>query len=126
VSRSSSAAAPHSWSIADWPPSVYPNDSKRGRYLVREHKTDLLASGALSRVGRELVVLGPRYCRWLERQSSRVPDFECAANAARVDQVATCPPCAPSCVPESEERPGAVRGGDSPKSSGSTHDRRQP
>jgi hypothetical protein len=85
VSRSSPAAVPHSWSIADWPLSVYPNDSRRGRYLVREHKGDLLASGALSRVGRELVVLGPRYFRWLERQASRVPDFECAANAVSVE-----------------------------------------
>jgi hypothetical protein len=88
VPRKTLPEVPHSWSIADWPPSVYPNDSKRGRYLVREHKIDLLASGALSRVGRELVVLGPRYFRWLERQASRVPDFACAANAARVDQAA--------------------------------------
>jgi len=88
VSRSPVPSVPHSWSIADWPPSVYPNDPKRGRYLVREHKTDLLTSGALSRVGRELVVIGARYSRWLERQASRVPDFECAANTARIEQPA--------------------------------------
>jgi hypothetical protein len=79
---------PHSWSIRHWPESVYPNDPKRGRYLVREHKADLLASGVLVRVGRELVIMGARYSRWLERQASRVPDFECAANAARFGQVA--------------------------------------
>lgn len=88
MSRSQVPPVPHSWSIADWPPTVYPNDPKRGRYLVREHKADLLASGVLSRVGRELVIMGARYSRWLERQASRVPDFECAANAARVEQAA--------------------------------------
>ena len=55
MSRNPIPVVPHSWSIADWPSSVYPNDSKRGRYLVREHKADLHASGALVRVGRELV-----------------------------------------------------------------------
>ena len=88
MSRNPLPVVPHSWSIADWPSNVYPNDPKRGRYLVREHKADLLASGVLVRVGRELVIMGPRYSRWLERQASRVPDFECAANAARIEQVA--------------------------------------
>lgn len=88
MSKLVSSTTPHSWSIADWPPGVYPNDPKRGRYLVREHKADLLASGVLARVGRELVIMGARYSRWLERQASRVPDFECAANAARIEQAA--------------------------------------
>jgi len=88
VSRSPVPVVPHSWSIADWPPSVYPNDPKRGRYLIREHKADLLASGVLVRVGRELVIMGARYQRFLERQASRVPDYECAANAARIEQAA--------------------------------------
>ena len=88
MSRNPVPAVPHSWSIADWPSSVYPNDPKRGRYLVREHKAELLASGALVRVGRELVIMGARYSKFLERQASRVPDFECAANAARIEQAA--------------------------------------
>lgn len=88
MSKISVPLVPHSWSIADWPPGVYPNDPKRGRYLVREHKTDLLTSGALSRVGRELVVIGAAYSRWLQRQASRVPEFECAANAARIERAA--------------------------------------
>ena len=88
MSRNPVPVVPHSWSIADWPSSVYPNDPKRGRYLVREHKAELLASGALVRVGRELVIMGARYSKFLERQASRVPDFECAANAARIEQAA--------------------------------------
>lgn len=86
MSRNPVPVVPHSWSIKQWPESVYPASAKRGRYLIREHKADLLASGVLVRVGRELVIMGARYSRWLERQASRVPDFECAAN--RVEQAA--------------------------------------
>ncbi len=74
---------PHSWSINDWPQGVHPGNSARGRYLIRTNKCDLLAAGALARVGRELVVLGDRYTRWLERQASRVPEFEIAPNRER-------------------------------------------
>ena len=71
---------PHSWSVNAWPGTVYPNQSNRGRYLVNTHRDELMAAGALVRVGRELVVMGQRYTRWLEKQASRVPDFEIAPN----------------------------------------------
>ena len=80
MSRNARSTIPHSWCLTDWPVGVYPHQPSRARYLVRAHKQELLAQGALCRVGRELVVLGDRYSRWLERQSSRVADFECAAN----------------------------------------------
>jgi hypothetical protein len=85
VSRNLVHPVPHSWSIRAWPAGVYPNDPKRGLYLVREHKSDLLASGALSRIGRELVVIGHRYSRWLERNASRVPEYEIAPNRPRTN-----------------------------------------
>lgn len=75
-----SPETPHSWSVAAWPATVYPNQANRARYLINTHKTDLMAAGALVRVGRELVVMGQRYTRWLERQAARVPDFEIAPN----------------------------------------------
>lgn len=78
-----STDTPHSWSVNAWPASVYPNLPNRGRYLVNAHKTDLMAAGALVRVGRELVVMGTRYARWLERQAVNVPDFEIAPNRER-------------------------------------------
>ena len=49
---------PHSWAVAHWPDSVYPNNASRGRHLVRSNQTALVAAGALVRIGRELVVLG--------------------------------------------------------------------
>lgn len=76
------AAGPeaHSWGIESWPESVYPHDPRRARYLVKTRRNDLLTAGALVRVGRELVVIGAKYTRWLERQAHRVPDFEIAPN----------------------------------------------
>jgi hypothetical protein len=72
-----------SWAIADWPENVYPGTSSRARYLVRVHRAELLVAGALARVGRDLVIIGPRYERWLQRQAGRVPDFQIAPNRGR-------------------------------------------
>src|ERR1700691_4230994 len=47
---------PHSWNIAHWPKSVYPNSPARVRYLIRANKGALMHEGALARVGRELIV----------------------------------------------------------------------
>ena len=71
---------PHSWGIESWPPDVFPHDPARARYLYRKHRDDLLKAGAVARVGRTVVVFGSRYTRWLERQASRVPDYEIAPN----------------------------------------------
>jgi len=76
----SPSAVPHSWGIESWPESVWPHGPKRARYLVRAHRDDLLKAGCLSRVGRELVVHGPKFDRWLQRQAANVAGFEVAAN----------------------------------------------
>jgi hypothetical protein len=72
--------APHSWAIGDWPPFIYPNDPRKGRYLVRANRTALVEAGALIRVGRDLVVLGAGFSKWLAAQSDRVDGFEIAPN----------------------------------------------
>lgn len=74
---------PHSWSVATWPREVWPHDSHRARYVVRANRDDLIAAGVLTRVGRELVILGDRYGRWLQRKSADVPGYEVAANRTR-------------------------------------------
>jgi hypothetical protein len=43
---------------------------------VRSNRRELMADGALSRVGRRLVILGRGYSRWLARQADRVTRFE--------------------------------------------------
>jgi len=76
--------APHSWAIESWPAFVYPHSPGKGRYLVRCNRTALVQAGALSRVGRDLVVLGAPFSRWLESQSNRVAGFEIAPNRPEV------------------------------------------
>ena len=78
--KKSATTTPHSWAVETWPADVYPHRPNRARYLVRLRRDELMAAGAIVRVGRELVVIGARYSRWLERQASRVPDFEIAPN----------------------------------------------
>jgi hypothetical protein len=80
------APAPHSWSIDAWPQSVYPHGPSKGRYVVKAHRDALLAAGALTRVGRDLVVLGEPFTRWLQSQSNRVEGFHIAPNASSVPQ----------------------------------------
>lgn len=76
----SKVTLPHSWSIRSWPEAVYPHSPGRARYLVRANADELSRAGALARVGRELVIIGDRYIRWLERRTSAVAGFECPAN----------------------------------------------
>jgi hypothetical protein len=71
-----------SWSIENWPADMWPNTVDRARYVIRANKDSLLAAGALSRVGRELIIFGVRYQRWLERHAANVPDYEIAANVS--------------------------------------------
>jgi hypothetical protein len=66
---------PHSWPIELWPAEVFPNSPTRGRYTVRMHRAELEAAGALSRVGRQIVVIGEPYGRWLQSRAPKVSDF---------------------------------------------------
>lgn len=74
---------PHSWSIKCWPADIYPNSSGKARYLVRAYRDELTAAGALVRVGRELVIIGERYVRWMQKKGAFVPGYECPANKDR-------------------------------------------
>lgn len=83
MSRQRSATAgiiPHSWDVEHWPPTVYPHSGHRARYLIRAYRDELIREGVMSRVGRELVFLGARFNRWLEKRAAYVPGYEIAAN----------------------------------------------
>ena len=73
-------SVPHSWTFASWPKDIYPNDGQRGRHICRAHRNELIAEGALTRIGRELAVLGAGYSRWLSKQANKVLDFDVPAN----------------------------------------------
>lgn len=79
----SKIAVPHSWSINSWPADIYPSAPEKARYLVRANRDSLLREGALVRVGRELVIIGDRYNKWMQKKGSAVPGYECPANKGR-------------------------------------------
>jgi hypothetical protein len=66
----------HSWDFDNWPQSVWPNDRDRAKWVVRSNRRELMAEGALSRVGKRLVILERGYSRWLARQADRVSRFD--------------------------------------------------
>jgi len=63
--------APHSWDMEHWPSHVWPHDKSRAWYIVRALRNELIAAGAMCRVGRELVFLGAAYAGWLEAHRVR-------------------------------------------------------
>lgn len=80
--RIAAEPVPHSWDLEHWPTHVYPHNTSRARWLIRSHRRSLIDAGVLTRIGREIVVLGARYSRWLESHSADVPNFDIAPNRA--------------------------------------------
>lgn len=80
--KKSTESVPRTWGLDSWPPDVWPNSTNKARWVVRSHRDKLIAEGAVSRVGRQLVIHGPRYSRFLEKNAANVPDFEIAPNRA--------------------------------------------
>jgi hypothetical protein len=70
------SAEPHSWDFDNWPESVWPNDPDRAKWVVRSNRRELMAEGALTRVGKRVVILGRGYKRWLARRADRVTEFD--------------------------------------------------
>jgi hypothetical protein len=66
---------PHSWDLSRWPPEVWPGESNRGRWVVRSYRDELMRFGALSRVGKTLVVHGRGYTAWLNQRASHVASY---------------------------------------------------
>lgn len=71
-----SPAVPHSWDLSNWPAQVWPNDPKRAAWIIRSNKTELIAEGALARVGKTRIVIGHPYSRWLERRTTRFAEYQ--------------------------------------------------
>ena len=77
---------PHSWLVSRWSEcasGVAPNSTRSAKHMVRCHRDELVAAGALTRLGRELVILGGPYSAWLAKRAAMVEGYELKMNAAR-------------------------------------------
>jgi hypothetical protein len=88
VARIPVPSVPHSWKLDDWPREIYPGAASKGRYVVRAHRTELIARGALVRIGRDLVVMGGPYASWMAQQGERVKEYQIAPNVRRAKAAA--------------------------------------
>lgn len=71
---------PATWRISQWPTDVYPGTPTQGKRLCLAHRDELVKALALTRIGRELVVMGSSYMRWLASKGDRVFGYEVAPN----------------------------------------------
>ncbi len=72
-----------SWSLRTWQdqaPHVWPGNGELGRTVIRHHKAELHAAGALTRIGRELIIIGAGYQKWLASNAARVTDYDVPMN----------------------------------------------
>lgn len=76
MSKIKAASLPHSWLVSDWPEGVSPNTKSAGRQLVRAHRDELIACGALCRIGRNLTILGEGYAQFLAGKMKRVEGYK--------------------------------------------------
>jgi hypothetical protein len=79
---------PHSWLVSEWPAEVTPGRPSAGKNLVRTHRSELIACGALVRIGRNLTILGTGYAEFLARKAKRVEGVEGLAGAAQASRLA--------------------------------------
>lgn len=85
--RRTAANLPHSWELDSWEtvaPDVWPHTTARAKWIARAYRKQLVAAGALSRVGRCIVILGAGYARWLENRAAEVTEYK--SNNPRITQ----------------------------------------
>lgn len=66
---------PRSWELKTWPAEIWPHSHSKGVWVSRAYRKELIAAGAISRVGNKLVFIGAKYETWLERRGQYVEDF---------------------------------------------------
>jgi hypothetical protein len=70
------ASAPRSWELSTWPAEIWPHNPKRAQWIGRAYRKELLAAGAMTRIGMKLVFIGAKYESWLERRANHVVEFQ--------------------------------------------------
>jgi hypothetical protein len=87
-SRLKAALPPHSWVLNRWSECaahVAPNTTPAAKHLVRCYRDELVAAGALARLGRELVIFGGPYAAWLAKRTKLVDGYLIKPNEDKND-----------------------------------------
>ena len=71
-----SSAVPRSWELRTWPPAIWPHTAKRAQWIGRAYRDELLAAGAITRIGPTLVFIGAEYETWLKLRANHVVEFQ--------------------------------------------------
>jgi hypothetical protein len=83
ITRPKVQLPPHSWIVNRWSefaPHVAPNTTAAAKHLVRCYRNELVAAGALARLGRELVMFGGPYAVWLAKRTALVEGYKMPMN----------------------------------------------
>lgn len=80
MAKPTATSLPHDWTFNCWPTDVFPYQGSRAKHLVRQNQGALLAAGALTRIGKHLVILGAGYSKWLASNAVRVETYDVPAN----------------------------------------------
>jgi hypothetical protein len=76
---------PFSWELKDWEqqaPHVWPHTAERAKWLVKNHRADLIKYGVLSRIGHLLIISGSGYANFLQAMQGRVEGYVLPMNRA--------------------------------------------
>ncbi len=60
-----------SWDVRNWPANVWPHKAARAKHCIDCNRDALVKAGVISRVGREIVVNGDAWRRWLHSSQNR-------------------------------------------------------
>lgn len=71
---------PHDWTIKTWPPGVFPYDGKKAKRWIRTNQKALVKAGAITRIGRDIVIIAAGWFRWYAANAKRVADYEVLPN----------------------------------------------
>jgi hypothetical protein len=83
IKSSPTIPLPHSWDLKSWETAaahVWPHNEIAARRILRAHRAELQAAGALTRIGRRLVFLGNGYMKWLASQAPNVSEYDVPMN----------------------------------------------
>jgi hypothetical protein len=74
---------PQSWLVKDWPANIAPGNPVAARAFIRRNRPALIRCGAVTRIGKEITVIGVGFAQFLTENMRNVEGWQCPANKRR-------------------------------------------